>query len=321
MLQKTETAPETSSEEAPLHPQPIELLDEPKVNTILFSPAVMEDLNRYVKAGVARNRRRSKILQRLNQIYGMCWMAAWYLSITHDCAYLGWLIFLGLISWFFRRVAFYAGMAGWARSSQSTEYDAAKQLIASENVEAAPALIDMLYWVHTKPLRSELWQALARLLPRLSAEQAQELGEERHGILVAWIDEWHLHYPLAGNTLLPGILHVLGAVGKRSIQTRNLQGEPQLISLMTLLSRWAKGEAGQDPALLQAVHACQEAIEQKIALARSGEQLLRAASAPTTGADILLRPARGTVAPPVEELLRPGSPEALSEDAGKGKEG
>lgn len=280
----------------------------------------VKDLARSVNIGITRNKRRTRILQRINQLYGLIWACVWCWDLQHGGAHFVWLLSLSLLSSFLRRLTFDAVLENWARKSRSEERNAAKQLMESDDPEAVAPLIDLLHWTREKSLRPGLWEAFARLSPQLSTNQAQELGKERHGILAGWTKSWDrqsadYHAPL------PGILHTLGAVGKRALRTKTRFGDSLTVSLPPLLKGWAAGEgAGQDEQVQQAAITCQEALANETALSHSGKQLLRASSAPVAGVEDLLIPAQGALPTPAEELLRPGSPEEWKAKPGKGRE-
>jgi hypothetical protein len=167
-----------------------------------------------------------------------------------------------------------------------------------------------LEWTEDRILELELWKALSRLLPRLTETEVQRLGEERHGFLAASMKSWDYRSGNMGNQPLVGILHVMACLGQRSIRTKDFRGQTSSVSLLPLLKRWASGDKlGQDPAVQEAAHACREAIEQKLALARSGEQLLRASELPPPASENLLRPTQGTSSIASQELLRPTDPD------------
>jgi|SRR5579871_2428904 len=200
----------------------------------------------------------------------------------------------------------------WARKSRRPEHAAAGRLVEIEDVRGVASLIDTVVWLPDKALHSTLWQALGRLLPQLTEEEALELGKERHALLATWIQAWD--YPLTrhayvkrGTAPLIGMLHVMAHVG----QNRFHAGDQPIkvnVTLLPSLEKWAAGQGiGQDPAVQQAATACREAILQKMALAKSGAQLLRASAPTPAGSETLLRPAQGAEQTDPQELLRPNT--------------
>jgi len=310
MLQKIKIAEKEMPETPAVAPEVGEPICAPAEAPGQLEKVTGKDLAIIVQTGITRNKRRTRILDWTNEIYRIAWWATWVWGCLHSFLYFEWMMCLMPVSWIFRRVAFDVFLLHWAQISRLTEQYAAKRLIASEDVMAVASLVDLLQWTHDKALRPELWQALGRLLPRLSEEQVQELGKERHGILATWMAKWERQAGSTTSAPLLGILHVLGAVGQFSLETPDRFGVEKTISLLPLLKKWGSGLGeGQNPTVQQAAIACRQAIEQKIALARSGEQLLRATAAPEVGADSLLRPAQGTSPTPPHELLRPGGSE------------
>ena len=199
----------------------------------------------------------------------------------------------------------------WSRRSKAAERAAANRLATIDDVGAATPILDALRFVDDKALRPELWQALGRLLPRMTEAEALALGPERLSALAVWLDAWD--HPLTrrayvryGSQPLPGMLHVLGLIG----QERYSLGNPIHFSLTPTLERWAKGEgAGKDQAVRQAAEACREAIRQKTVQAHSSKHLLRASSAAPSSPEALLRPSQNSQETDPQELLRPNSGE------------
>ena len=109
-----------------------------------------------------------------------------------------------------------------------------------------------------------------------------------------------------GNSPLLGLLHVMACVGHSTVLTPHRV--LKTVDLMRVLDSWASGnDSGEDPVVQQAAIACREAIQQKMDLARSGEQLLRASAPPLDRPTSLLRPAQGAAPTESQELLRSGS--------------
>jgi len=175
-------------------------------------------------------------------------------------------------------------------------------------------LIDTLSWLEDKTLSSQLFQALGRLLPLLSEDEALELGKERHYKLAAMIRNWD--HPLIRRgwedqetVPLIGMLHVMAHVGQNRFQFEGLPAKMS-INLLPTLEKWVDGHGvGQNPAVRRAAEACRDAILQKMALAKSGAQLLRASAPATAGPETLLRPAQSAEQADPQELLRPDNSE------------
>jgi hypothetical protein len=308
MREEFEPGKEEATQRPPIAPKVMEVSVRP-TEALILPPASVTDLIRCIEGGIARNRRRSRTVRVFNHIYGFGWMAALYWSSLHNFAHIEWLVCLSAVSCLLRRATVDVVLSVWARRSRGKEHNAARQLIASEDAEAVGTLIDLLEWTDYKDLEPELWRALGRLLPRLTASEAQELGKERHGALAAWMKSWD-YRSAESNVPLLGMIHVMGYLGRSSLKTTNRYGERSTVSLLPLLKKWAAGKgSGQDPAVQEAAIACREAVERKIALTHSGEQLLRASTPPVAGVESLLRPAQGTAPTPAQELLRPGDPQ------------
>ena len=185
-----------------------------------------------------------------------------------------------------------------------------RKLIEMDDVRTVGSLMDILKWMSDETSQPELRHALGHLLPRLTEDEALELGKERHGSLATYIYAWNMppgrkHFAESGNQHLLGVLHVMAHVGQDVFKLRPPKDMP--VSLLSTLGDWAAGkEAGQDPAVQQAAGVCRAAIQKKMSLARSGEQLLRASAPLGSGSETLLRPAAGTRDTDPQELLRPG---------------
>ncbi|MCW3051685.1 MAG: hypothetical protein JWN14_855 [Chthonomonadales bacterium] len=135
----------------------------------------------------------------------------------------------------------------WLRLDHRSEQErtAARRLVEMDDVRAVAPLIDTVHWVTqwvgNRPLRSELWQAFGRLLPRMTEEDVRELGQERLGIVVTWIEGWDV--PLVqkpfeddDNQPLLGMLHVMRLVAQHAIpmgQTRTRKSRSLLPILET----------------------------------------------------------------------------------------
>jgi len=212
------------------------------------------------------------------------------------------------------------GRLGWLQQDRSTakEHDAASRIAEIDDVRAVGPIIDalILVWLHKGGLRPALWQALGRLLPRLSEDEARALGQERHYFLANWVRSWDVPahsepFAESDSQTLVAILHTMAQIGKSSFQYPQIRMAN--VNLLPNLNRWAEGKgAGQDPAVQQAAIACREEIEQKMALARSGAHLLRASAPTPAGSDTLLRSAHGTHPTDPQELLRPENSDRAS---------
>jgi hypothetical protein len=194
------------------------------------------------------------------------------------------------------------------------------RLVEIEDIRAVAPLIDCLSWGGDSTMHPEIWQALGRLLPRLTVEQARALGPERHGRLVLWLQAWelspsHSAVTALGNMPTLGILHVLAHLGQRSIIPYHPMIK-QKMSLLAMLGEWADGKKlGQDPMVQQAAAACCHAIRNQTALGYSGEQLLRASVAASPDPKSLLRPTQGAQQTAPQELLRATSTNEDDDDS------
>ncbi len=195
------------------------------------------------------------------------------------------------------------------RAPEEQERLTAQRLAEIDDVRAVPLLFDALCWTADRTVHPLLWQALGRLLPRLTAEQARALGPERHGRMALWIHGWdrsphHSHLAAIGHPPVLGVLHVLAQIGQSSLPTYHpvLKAE---VPVLEIVKTWADGQKlGEDPIVQQAAAACCEAIQNKIALVRSSAQLLRASAPTASSPESLLRPAQGTQQTDPQELLR-----------------
>jgi hypothetical protein len=202
----------------------------------------------------------------------------------------------------------------WLRRvpSNAQERIAAEKLRHIDDPHAVGLLLDRVGEIYTAPLRPVLWQTLVRLLTQMQEDEIQQLGTERYGTLAFVIRSWD--NPLqkmmsdVGNPFLLAALTVLTRCGQISFRVATAS-EPQTIDILPTLWRWAKGKgAGRDPEVQQAAIACRDAIEQRRALGRTGEQLLRASEPTPVGPDTLLRPTQGAPQTDPQELLRPDDP-------------
>ena len=188
-----------------------------------------------------------------------------------------------------------------------------QKLLAMEDVRAVVLLLDASALAATAR-GPEFWQAMGRLLPRMTETEIQELGSERHGALAAWISGCDAAvnrklFANAGEDFLPNLLAVMGVIGRSSFQVK-VASMTVPVRLLPTLTKWANGKgSGRNPAVQQAAATCREAIEQKLELARTGTQLLRASAPSSVGSESLLRPAVGGQQTSPEELLRPGGSE------------
>lgn len=208
----------------------------------------------------------------------------------------------------------------WLRIDHRSEQErtAARKLAKMDDVRAVAPMIDTIewitQWIGDRTLRSEFWQELGRLMLRMNEDEARAIGNDRLGILAVWIQGWDL--PLvqkpfddSGNEPLIGMLHVMGHVGQSVIQIGRAP-TVKSVSLLPVLETWIRGAgSGKDPAVQLAAVGCREAIRQKMALARSGEQLLRASGPFSSGRETMLRPAQGGPQTNPQELLRPDESE------------
>lgn len=278
------------------------------------SDVEVAELTACVRAAVVRNVKRSRTVSRINSLVLIVAFSLLFPLHRGIAAMIGWFLCLCLVNLFAERTLQDIGFSLWAHRSRRAERDAVRRLTARDDVRSVGDLLDALHWMNDKgtqesAVRPEIWQALVRLLPRLTEEQAQQLGKQRHARMARWMFLWENPLLRMGtealqDSPLPGIMHVMSSVGRSSIDNGERRAVPT--ALPPILDKWIAGEgAGQDPVVQQAAVACREAIRQKMALAHSGEQLLRA-SAPTGAApDSLLRPAQSGQQTEPQELLRP----------------
>jgi len=322
MLQRTEpieTSPTEASAIAPIASQAIRTEEEILAQNL---DTEFEELAAYTTAGVAKGTRRTRTFLKLDiavTIASMSIIPAWMFAMKHGAMApdtLPKVILLSLAA--LCNPAILIGGLMWLRRDHTTKQErkSAQWIVEADDVRAVGPLIDLLTmtWTHKSELRPALWQALGRRLPRMTADEAQALGQERHYILASWIVSWDV--PLnrrafadAGEPLLLDLLHVFALIGESSFRTRK-SPIPVPMHLLPTLKKWADGKgAGQNPAVRQAAAACREALKQKTIWARPGEQLLRASAPTPAGSDTLLRPTQGAQQTEPTELLRPSDPE------------
>jgi hypothetical protein len=277
------------------------------VVTAQIHDSALTELIACIDAGGARIKSRGKIVQRGKELYNIPWTVAAVWAGLHGWAtlqsYLAWMA----VNFWFKQTALDAISARWVKRLQPQERAAIQQIVEWDDVRGVAPLIDTLRWTEDTALTPELWAALGRLLPQLSKEQARELGPDRHGDLAHWMNVWETRSSMFGHAPLLGMLHVMACIGQTSLKTPDRSGGMKKLRMLPLLHKWiaARG-AGQDPAIQEAATACRDAIQQKLALARSGEQLLRASSPTPAGMDNLLRPIQGSQPTDPQQLLRPG---------------
>ena len=282
----------------------------------------LQELTAAVQAGVAlRERRRKSFLKAIRTLPAVVILgnlvSLFVLLHNRSVAFTLLPVFLSLLTvlslWPFVAI----GRLWWLTRDRSTtqERNAAKRIVEIDDVRAVGPIIDtlVLIWAHKGGLRPALWQSLGRLLPRLTEDEARALGKERHFILANWVRAWDvpanrkLFADADGRTLV-AIMHTMAQIGQSSFQ---YPPTPTVnVHLLPILNKWAEGQgSGQDPDVREAAIACREAIQEKMAFARTGAQLLRASAPTPAGSDILLRPAEGASQSDPTELLRPGDTE------------
>jgi hypothetical protein len=276
-----------------------------------------------IQAGLSRNQRRCKKIHTVNVLIST-FVFSGLIAISHNvAAFIGWCLVATFLTVYLERIVIDAGAALWTHRTSRAERAAVRQLAAMDDTRNVGLLVDILYWTNDKgapedAVLSESGQALARLLPRLTEDEVQRLSKEHQGILAGWVEGWdnanlRKGPGISGYVLLRGLLYVMACLGRSSIETPHRSVKKAF--LLPTLEAWAAGKAaGLDPVVQQAASVCRDAIKEKIALARSEEQLLRPASSP--GAEHLLHPVpQGSQTAP-QELLR--SDPARKEDADGG---
>jgi len=211
----------------------------------------------------------------------------------------------------------------WKPKNPSTDVEeerlTTQRLVAIDDVRAVPLLLDALRWHTDRTLRPELWKALGRLLPRLTAAQAHALGPGRLRRMAFWIHSWnqtprHSSVTALGTPPIVGILHVLAHSDQGSYRFYHPASETAF-SVLTIAKTWAAGHSlGKNPEVRQAAIACCEVIKTRKEQARSSAQLLRASAPASSAPDSLLRPAQGVQETAPEELLRATSPTPHDDD-------
>ena len=221
-----------------------------------------------------------------------------------------WLSLLIGLGSFFTQWMLNTSVLRWVKKNRNEDIEAANRLAVLEDVRAVPVLMDLIGWMDDNSTGLEVWNALGRLLPQLTEQEVGALGTTRHQRAALWIQDWdskvRRQVAHIGTPPLLGMLHVMRLVGQGRFQIGD-QRMTMTINILPSLERWMAGKgAGQDPEVQQAAAACREAIWQKMVLAKTGEQLLRASSPLPSGPETLLRPAQDTEQTAPQELLRPG---------------
>ena len=279
----------------------------------------LTELTAIVEAGLVRSKKRVKLYKKRYHFFTAAYMVlllGWCDALSRGVIpSTGWLILIGCGGMSVTPIVLVGSLLWLMRDrSREQEHTAVKRLMEIDDVRAVAPLMDAMQYIGVGETRLKLWQGLGSLWPRLSEEDVQNLGAERHGLLATWMQGWdnpltRKHYAGLGTQSLLGVLHVLGHVGQSSIQT----GRPPVsirVSLLPILKKWEAGiGAGRDPAVQQAAIVCREAIQYKTSLAGSSAQLLRASTSAPSGPETLLRPAQGTQQTEPGELLRPHDPE------------
>jgi hypothetical protein len=325
MLQRTESIETSPTEASSLAPSTSEMRSA-EAETLTGLDADLEEMAACTRARSERMRQRSRTNAKRSFFYSlipvivsMIYIIAWITKVTKPSLAVDGLIF------FLAMVGAIAGLSGQRFQKVRThgpELTAAKKLLQRDDVRVVAPLLNTSDWIFTTSERLAFWQALERLLPRMTEEEILQLGKSRHWLLAQWIQDWDspprqrktfagTAFIGGGNPVLVQLLRVMAIIGQSSIELKFGPGGPASVSahLLPNLNRWAAGQGvGQDPKVQQAAILCREAIEQKMALARNGAQLLRASASTPAGSDTLLRPTQGTQQTDPQELLRPGDP-------------
>ena len=278
--------------------------------TVQEPDADLEELSACIEAGVVRMKKRGKIVRQGVELYNIPWGIAGVWAGMHGMAMLEQYIIWLVIKFWVKQAVLKAISSRWVRRFRPTERAAIQRIIGRDDIRGVGSMIDTLRWTDDAKLTTQLWSALGRLLPQLSEEQDQKLGLKRHGELVAWMKVWETRSHEFGNVPLLGMLHTMACVGQTSMKTEDRSGVIRSLTLFPMLNKWIAGRgAGQDLPVQEAVIACRNAIYQKMAIARSGKQLLRASGPVSAGAETMLRPAQGVPQTNPQELLRPDGSE------------
>lgn len=288
----------------------------------IVSDAELADLIACVQAGSARRGRRSKQFMKANLAIGAGAMAIILICLfaflnigRHGGMSGGTLIaMVSVISVVL--LAQWASIGGglawlWKDRGTPQEIEAMHRLMALDDVRVVAPLLDTGSLLRTAPLQADFWRAMRRLLPRMSEEEIQQLGTKRQSSMAAWIHAWDSQinrkmFAEADPAFLLALLPVMAKIGRDNFQIATPPVRVN-ISLLPILKRWEQGKgAGADPAVQEAARVCREEIERRMALERTGEQLLRAADAAPIARDQLLHPVQETSQTNPRELLRPG---------------
>jgi hypothetical protein len=286
--------------------------------------AALAELTACIEAGVSRNQRRSRTVHKIKSLFAFLTFVCLFSLSRGIAAMIGWGLLACLLNELFvERTVLGIGFSLWAHRTRHAERAAVRQLAAMDDARSISALIDILYWTNDEgapedAARPEAWEALGRLLPKLTEQEIQQLGGWHQGILAGWMESWDNPFVQKRlgrpeNLPLLGILHVMTCTGQNTVKTPHRV--LKTVTLLPVLEKWAAGkEAGQDAAVQQAAILCRESIQQKMALARHGEQLLRGSAPPPESPSGLLRPVQDAPQTDPQELLRPDSSESVSTD-------
>jgi hypothetical protein len=198
-----------------------------------------------------------------------------------------------VIGWFKSSAFLFWGFLGNSLSTKAVK--SATRILAERNdLCVLPILIEARQYINLNKIADT---ALIRLLPRLQVSDGSLLSDKHWDILYSVLrgkSKWSVNSDAVG--LAPAILQAIA-------QTGNTQALPIVRSL-------AEGRGGwKEPAVRQAAQECLLQLQDRVEQERAMSTLLRAAEAPATSSDTLLRPANSYSAEAPQQLLRASTEE------------
>ncbi len=190
----------------------------------------------------------------------------------------------------------YSGVLGYgAAAASKKQKEAAGKLAQSEDLRVVGPLCDTLD-TEDKNVRAVLAEALTRLLPRLQASDAGLLNVDQRAKLnqvlkqKRWLKQTGLVIAVLNAYRQVGDSKALPLVAKLAAE-QDLSGRPL-----------------PETSIQAAAKECLPFLQQRAEQERASQSLLRAAAAPATPSEVLLRPAQaGASTSDPQQLLRPGN--------------
>lgn len=189
----------------------------------------------------------------------------------------------------------------FATASQ-LQKNAARKLAEYDDVRIVGHLAAQLD-VQDGDLRKQVVPRLTQLLPKLRASDSVYITPEQHAALTRVLKRPNLKKELA---FVEAVVRAMEQIGtEEDVEpVRRLAAE--------------NGPAARYPAIREAARECLPSLEERAERLREANTLLRAASAPESPPETLLRPASGSADVDPSGLLRPASTTVTQQDSGQG---